>query len=92
MELLWMFLAGFMALALGRSTIIWGFLGYAIGWPAMIIVLLFGAKKARIEERLVWFEETTKKINDFVDKHNKKHKGFKDFNTVDDLFKQLENK
>jgi hypothetical protein len=92
MELLWMFLTGFMALALGRSVLIWGFLGYAVGWPAMIIVLLFGAKKARIEERMAWLEDITKKMNDFADKHEKKDKGFKDFNTVDDLFKQLENK
>ena len=84
-----MTLTAVLALGLGRSVLIWGIFGYVIGWPAMIIVLLFGAKTTRIEERLAWLDQITKKMNDFADKHEKKNK---DFETVDDLFKQLENK
>lgn len=84
-----MTLTGLLALGFGRSVLIWGFLGFAIGWPATIFLVLFGVKKGRLEQRMAWFEEATEKMNAFVEKHEKKNK---DFDTVDDLFKQLEKK
>jgi hypothetical protein len=87
MEFLWMAIAGFIALAYARSTIIWGFLGYAVGWPAALIVLFLGVKVKRWEQRLKTLEDATNKLEQF-----NRPKEYEDFDTVDDLMKQLEKK
>jgi len=87
MNIVWMLLAGFIALAYARSTIIWGFLGYAVGWPAALIVLFLGVKVKRWEQRLESLDQINKKLEQKI-----KPEGYEDFDNVHDLFKQLENK
>jgi hypothetical protein len=87
MEFLWMAVAGSIAFAKARSTIIWGFLGYAIGWPAAFIVMFLSVKVKRWEQRLETLQDATNKLEQF-----NRPKEYEDFNTVDDLMKQLEKK
>ena len=73
------------AFALGRSFIIWGTLTYLVGWPTLLALFLFGAKPKTWERRAEFLQS----IIDKVEKMSKP-KDYKDFETVDDLFKQLE--
>lgn len=94
MNILWMLVAGFIALAYARSTIIWAFLGYAVGWPAALIVLFLGVKVKKWEQRLTSLQEFGEKAEEVAHKIQEKQKpeGYKDFDNVQDLFKQLETK
>jgi len=85
MELLWMAVAGTLAFLCARSILIWAFLGYAIGWPVAIVVLLLGVKTKKWEQRLAMIEELQKKVEE-----KQKPEGYQDFDNVHDLFKQLE--
>jgi hypothetical protein len=80
-----MVFAGLIALATGRSIIIWSFLTYALGWWMMIPLVLLGPKPTVMADRM-------NRLADLIEKQNAKSKpeGYKDFNTVDDLMKQLE--
>jgi hypothetical protein len=83
-------LTGFMAFAFGRSFLIWSALTYVVGWPMLIVLFLFGGKPKTWERR----GEMLHTFADKLDKWDKKNKpeGYQDFETVDDLFKQLETK
>jgi len=86
MTILWMFLTAAVALLYARSIIIWTFVAYVVGQWALLIVLL-GVKKGAWERRLTAvkaFQEEIQKVTT--------PKEYQDFNTVDDLMKQLDNK
>ena len=91
MEFLWMTLAAVLAFTLGRSALIWGFLGYAVGWPAAVIVFFLGIKKDRYESRLASLNMLSGRLLNQKQSAIVK-KEIKDFDTVDDLFKQLKTK
>jgi hypothetical protein len=86
MTMLWVVLAGLTALGLGRSVLIWSFLAYGFGPWAMLFVLL-GPKTHVIERRIAYLKKIDAEL-----KSLDKPEGYKEFNNVDDLFKQLENK
>lgn len=86
MTMLWVVLAAVSSLVLGRSILIWSFLAVAFGPWAMLVVLL-GPKAGVWERRLAYLQKLGAEV-DALDKP----KEYKDFNNVDDLFKQLENK
>ena len=87
MSILWLALTVTMAGLLGRSILIWGFLGYAVGWPVMIVLLMFGMKAKTWENRLGALQDIIDKT-----KEESKPKEYKDFNKVQDLFSQLDKK
>jgi hypothetical protein len=87
MQWLWVTLAVVQALIFGRSMLLAGFFAYLIGWPVMLLMLVFGPKKGTWERRtaaLEAFKEEFEKSN--------RPEGYEDFETVDDLMKQLEKK
>ena len=87
MSILWLALTVTMAGLLGRSILIWGFLAYAVGWPVMIVLLMFGMKAKTWENRLGALQDIIDKT-----KEESKPKEYKDFNNVQDLFSQLDKK
>jgi len=89
-----MLLAGSTAFLFGRSLLIWGFLGYIIGWPVFIGLAFLGIKVKTWQRRVAWANSLNERANNFRDEVEKMTvpKEYKDFNTVDDLMKQLDNK
>lgn len=84
MTYLWIFLTVFLAFTKGRSIIAWTAAAYFFGWIAWLVIMFIPARKAIVEER-------AKKITAWAEsKVAKEEMG--DFNTVEDLFKQLESK
>jgi len=86
MTALWIFLTAVSAFILGRSMIIWSFVAYVVG-PWALLVTLLGIKKSTWERRknaILTFKEEFEKAT--------VPEEYKDFNTVDDLMKQLDNK
>jgi hypothetical protein len=81
-----MLLVGSLAFLGGRSAIIWGFLGFTFGGWMLIPLVLFGPKPDRIQRKLEVIQKFVQQIEE------KKPEGYKDFDTVDDLMKQLEKK
>lgn len=71
----------------GRSILIWGTLTYLMGWPVLLLLLVLGAKKKTWERR-------GERLQSFVDKVEamSRPEEYKDFDTVDDLIKQLDKK
>jgi hypothetical protein len=88
MRYFWIFVAGFIALGKGRNVLVWSTLTYFFGWFALINICLLPTK--RVDWKPGPF--TTELVKMYYDRKEKKSKpeGFKDFNTVDDLFKQLQ--
>jgi molybdopterin-guanine dinucleotide biosynthesis protein A len=88
MKYVWIGLTIFAAFGLGKRVIFWAVMSYIFSWAALIAVLLLPANKKRVEERQNKLEEFTKEATEkaLVEKE------FKNINTVEDLFKQLENK
>jgi hypothetical protein len=84
---LWTVFVVGIAFVFGRSTLIWGYLTYKLGWFMIIPLSMFGPKPKTWERRAEWAE----KVKAWSDKHLAK-KDAQDFNTVEDLFKQLEPK
>ena len=84
-ELTWIIASFVSAFIGGRSVIIWTTLTYLIGWPVFVALLALGWKPK------VW-ERRGEKLQSILDKmeEQSKPKDYKDFETVDDLFKQLE--
>ena len=87
MEFIWLLVTGVVAYLSGRRVWVWVFgsalLG-GLGWLMPIVLLMLPKNYAKMQER----EQLEKDIaEDYLTK-----KEFKDINTVDDLFKQLENK
>jgi dolichol kinase len=90
MNIVWMILAASLAFFCARSILIWGFLGYAVGWPVLIILPLLGVKVKRWEERLATLDSINEKLKEKAE--SQKPEGYQEFDNVDDLFKQLEKK
>jgi hypothetical protein len=84
---LWTVFVVAIAFAFGRSMLIWGYLTYKLGWFMIIPLSMFGPKPKTWERRLGWVQKLQDKLDDYLSK-----KKSQDFNTVDDLFKQLETK
>jgi len=82
MEYLWMFLAGATAFMNGRGMIRWTLAAYLFGWIAVVPLVFLPKKQDKVEQREAMIKEV-------VEKHFVKNE-FKDVNTVDDLFKQLQ--
>ena len=83
-KFIWMTLAGSLAFVNGRGVIGWTIAAYLTG-PLALIVLVFLPKKLdKVEERMNFVRT---KFEEYLVKQE-----FKDANTVDDLFKQLETK
>jgi hypothetical protein len=87
MNYVWTVLAALGALAMGRSVIIWSFLTYAFGWWILVPLLLIGTNKHVLQRRV----DTLNNFNNYL-VENTPTKGYKDFNTVNDLINQLEKK
>jgi hypothetical protein len=84
-ETTWVIASVVAALLGGRSVLIWGTLTYLMGWPVFLLQLTFGMKKKTWERR-------GERLQSFVDKVEtmSRPKEYKDFDNVNDLFKQLE--
>ena len=86
MQYVWMFLTILSAGILGKRIIFWALMSYMFTWVALIACLAIPANQKRLEQR-------QKKIEDWSNATVEQavvHKEFKDINTVDDLFNQLE--
>ena len=82
MEIVWMFLAAGVAFGKGRKILPWVLLSFIFSYAAVILVLLLPTKEDKVTQR----EESAKDLaTNYLTKRQ-----FKDVNTVDDLFKQLE--
>jgi hypothetical protein len=86
-EVAWLITAVLGAFIAGRSVLIWGTLTYLMGWPVVVLLLALGFKPKAWERR-------GEKLQSLVDKldNMSKPEEYKDFDTVDDLMKQLDNK
>jgi len=87
MNIFWMVALGFAALGRGRSIIVWAFAGYIFGWLAAIPFLFLKSKGDRLGKTL---DKINEQLDDMLVKQQAKKSG--DYETVDDLFKQLEKK
>lgn len=88
MKYLWIFLTVLSAFALGKRVIFWALMSYLFSWAALIACIAIPANQKRLDARTKAIEEWSKEtVEQAV-----VQKEFKDINTVDDLFKQLENK
>ena len=86
MTVLWMVLTAVVALVYARSILIWTFVAYVLG-PWALLLTLLGPNKGKWERRtlaLNAFKEEIEKVNTPEE--------YKDFDTVDDLMKQLDKK
>jgi hypothetical protein len=84
--MLFVAIAAIASFVLGRSILIWSFLTYAFG-PWTLLFILLGPKNGVWERRLAYVQKIDAEL-----KSLDKPKEYKDFNNVDDLFKQLESK
>jgi len=82
MEFFWIAVAAATAFMSGRDVVIWSVAAGFFGWIVLIPLALLPKKMDRIHKRAQWIAD---KSDDLVIKQEGK-----DFNTVDDLFKQLE--
>jgi hypothetical protein len=84
-ETAWVIVSVVGAFVGGRSVLIWGTLTYLMGWPVVIALVAFGMKPKTWERR-------GERLQSFLDKIEamSKPEEYKDFDTVNDLFKQLE--
>ena len=82
MEYVWIVLVAIAATLAGRSPFRWALVAYFIGWYALLAVFLLPIKPMKHLS-----QETKDRIESYFAK-----KEFNNFNTVDDLFKQLEPK
>jgi hypothetical protein len=82
MEYLWIFLTAFTAYVSGRNVVAWTIGAFFFGWVAFAVVA-FAPRKMDVTERRI------AKFGDWAEsKAAKQEMG--NFNTVDDLFKQLQ--
>jgi len=79
-----MFLAGLLSFTTGRGVITWTVAAYLFGPLALLVLVCLPKKEDKIEERIGF-------VRDKSEEHIIKQE-FKEVNTVDDLFKQLETK
>jgi hypothetical protein len=88
MKFVWIALTMISAFALGKRVLFWALMSYLFSWAALIACIAIPANQARLKAREQKVEEWTKSKVEAVVVQNE----FKSINTVDDLFKQLENK
>jgi hypothetical protein len=86
MIILWMFLTAVVALIYARSILIWTFVAYVIG-PWALLLTLLGPKKGAWERRALALNAFKEGIEEVT-----RPEEYKDFETVDDLMKQLDKK
>ncbi len=86
MTVLWMVLTAVVALVYARSILIWTFVAYVLG-PWALILTLLGPNKGKWERRIL----TLNALKEEVEKISTPSE-YKDFETVDDLMKQLDKK
>lgn len=91
MQYLWIFLTVFFAFGTGRSIIAWTVGAYFFGWIALLAVIFLPTKQAALDARLAKINLMAGKMLDQQQAAIVK-KEIRDFDTVDDLFKQLEKK
>ncbi len=84
MQYFWMFLAALTAYTTGRGVIRWTLAAYFFGWMALLVVAILPRKEEKAQKRI---DLINKKTEEIVVKQE-----FKDVNTVDDLFSQLNKK
>jgi hypothetical protein len=84
MKFIWMTLAGALAFTNGRGVIRWTLAAYVFGPLALLVLVFLPKKEDRIQERAEF-------VRDKSEQHLVKQE-FKNVDTVDDLFKQLETK
>jgi len=84
MQYLWIFATVFMAFITGRNLLAWTIGAYFFGWVALLAVIFLPRKQEALERRVA-------KINEWAEKTLVK-KEMGNYQNVDDLFKQLENK
>jgi hypothetical protein len=77
-----MFVAGIIAFNAGRGVFRWTLAAYFFGWMVFIPLLLMPMKKEKHLARMAFISNKSEEL--IVAKE------FKDVDTVDDLFKQLE--
>jgi len=82
MEFFWIAIAAGTAFLSGRDVLAWSVAVGFFGWIALIPLALLPKKMDKVQKRMQWIAD---KSDDLVIKQEGK-----DFNTVDDLFKQLE--
>lgn len=82
MEFVWMFLTALYAFSAGRGTIRWALGAYVFGWMALVLIVFLPRKEEKAQKRIDFINSKTEEIT--------VQQEFKDVNTVDDLFKQLE--
>jgi hypothetical protein len=80
MQYVMVFIAAVVAYGTGRSVIIWSFLTYTFGFWALLPLAFLPINHKRLQDRIDW-------IKDIIEED--KPEGYKDFDTVDDLMKQL---
>jgi hypothetical protein len=88
MNYLGIVLAALTAFIMGRNVLVWSFLGSFFGWPVAIVVTLLGPNGKKWAKRITAMQEYHGKLETEMQKIS----GYEDFETVDDLMKQLENK
>jgi len=86
-----MVLTAFVAYSTGKRIILWTIGAYFFGWVALVVALFVPGKQAVADRRLaslnmLFGEELNQQQSAIVKKE------IKDFDTVDDLFKQLKTK
>jgi hypothetical protein len=86
-EISWVIVSIVGAFVGGRSVLIWGTLTYLMGWPVVMVLLAIGMKPKTWERRGERLQAIADKLEEMS-----KPKEYQDFNTVDDLMKQLQNK
>lgn len=84
MQFFWMMCAGIIAYSNGKKVFVWVVAAYFFSWIAPAVLLFLPKNFAVIERRNQFAKEITEQYAT--------QKEFKDINTVDDLFKQLETK
>ncbi len=84
MQYLWIFATVAMAFMTGRNLIAWAIGAYFFSWVALLAVIFLPARQEAMERR-------TAKIKEWAESTLVK-KEMGDYQNVDDLFKQLENK
>lgn len=86
-----MILTALVAYGTGKNVFIWTFAAFFGGWVALVLAFLIPGKQHVIDKRMATLDRLTEEQYDKVEEDLiKKRK--KDFNTVDDLFAQLEKK
>lgn len=88
MKYLWMFLTIASAFILGKRVVFWALMSYLFSWAALIAVLALPANRKKMDARSKSIEEWSNRTIEQA----AVEKEMKSVNTVDDLFKQLENK